>query len=58
MTEKKMFVTKDLFLWTLESLAKIHCLNGICMHFISIIYFTIKNYKGKSIPLGLSLEAT
>lgn len=52
-----MFVTKDLFLKALESLAKVHYLNLIHIHFISVLLHSQKQYKGESIPLGLCLKA-
>lgn len=44
-------VTKDLFLETLESLVKVHYLNWICMHFISVTYFTVKNSIKEKVSL-------
>ena len=45
-----MFVTKD-FLKALESLAKVHYLNLIHIHFISVIYRIVKNNIKEKVSL-------
>lgn len=46
-----MFVIKDLFLKALESLAKVHYLNLVHIHPISVIYLIVKNNIKEKVSL-------